>query len=161
MKTYTKILFAIMLMLTTVTASAQVKAFEKYSDTEGVTYVYISKALLRMAGAFNLPSAPGTNMKKIIPKVDAIQIITSEEDGMASRLKRDTESIVKAQNYELLMQVDDDGDKVRIYHQEGKKQSAIIMLTSSDDEVIVIVFTGKFTLQDVQSIVKEAKVEKK
>lgn len=157
MKTYTKILFAIMLMLTTITASAQVKAFEKYSDTEGVTYVYISKALLRMAGAFNMPSAPGTNMKNIIPKVDAIQIITSMEDDMASRLKREAENIVKNQNYELLMQVDDDGDKVRIYHHEGKKQSAIIMITTSDDETVVIAFTGTFTLKDVESMVNGTK----
>lgn len=157
MKTYTKILFAIMLMLTTITASAQVKAFEKYSDTEGVTYVYISKALLRMAGAFNMPSAPGTNMKNIIPKVDAIQIITSMEDDMASRLKREAENIVKSQNYELLMQVDDDGDKVRIYHHEGKKQSAIIMITTSDDETVVIAFTGTFTLKDVESMVNGTK----
>lgn len=157
MKTYTKILFAIMLMLTTITASAQVKAFEKYSDTEGVTYVYISKALLRMAGAFNMPSAPGTNMKNIIPKVDAIQIITSMEDDMSSRLKREAENIVKNQNYELLMQVDDDGDKVRIYHHEGKKQSAIIMITTSDDETVVIAFTGTFTLKDVESMVNGTK----
>ena len=157
MKTYTKILFAIVLMLTTLTASAQVKAFEKYSDTEGVTYVYISKALLRMAGAFNMPSAPGTNMKNIIPKVDAIQIITSMEDDMASRLKREAENIVKSQNYELLMQVDDDGDKVRIYHHDGKKQSAIIMITTSDDETVVIAFTGTFTLKDVESMVNGTK----
>lgn len=157
MKTYTKILFAIMLMLTTITASAQVKAFEKYSDTEGVTYVYISKALLRMAGAFNMPSAPGTNMKNIIPKVDAIQIITSMEDDMASRLKREAENIVKSQNYELLMQVDDDGDKVRIYHHEGKKQSAILMITTSDDETVVIAFSGTFTLKDVESMVNGTK----
>lgn len=157
MKTYTKILFAIVLMLTTITASAQVKAFEKYSDTEGVTYVYISKALLRMAGAFNMPSAPGTNMKNIIPKVDAIQIITSMEDDMASRLKREAENIVKSQNYELLMQVDDDGDKVRIYHHEGKKQSAIIMITTSDDETVVIAFSGTFTLKDVESMVNGTK----
>lgn len=157
MKTYTKILFAIVMMLTTITASAQVKAFEKYSDTEGVTYVYISKALLRMAGAFNMPSAPGTNMKNIIPKVDAIQIITSMEDDMASRLKREAENIVKNQNYELLMQVDDDGDKVRIYHHEGKKQSAIIMITTSDDETVVIAFTGTFTLKDVESMVNGTK----
>lgn len=157
MKTYTKILFALMLMLTTITASAQVKAFEKYSDTEGVTYVYISKALLRMAGAFNMPSAPGTNMKNIIPKVDAIQIITSMEDDMASRLKREAENIVKNQNYELLMQVDDDGDKVRIYHHEGKKQSAIIMITTSDDETVVIAFSGTFTLKDVESMVNGTK----
>lgn len=157
MKTYTKILFAIMLMLTTITASAQVKAFEKYSDTEGVTYVYISKALLRMAGAFNMPSAPGTNMKNIIPKVDAIQIITSMEDDMASRLKREAENIIKNQNYELLMQVDDDGDKVRIYHHEGKKQSAIIMITTSDDETVVIAFSGTFTLKDVESMVNGTK----
>ena len=55
------------------------------------------------------------------------------------------------------MQVDDEGDKVRIYHHEGKQQSAIIMLTTSDMEVVVMAFTGKFTLSDVKSIVRKTK----
>ena len=98
-----------------------------------------------------------SNMKNIIPKVDAIQIITSMEDDMASRLKREAENIVKNQNYELLMQVDDDGDKVRIYHHEGKKQSAIIMITTSDYDTVVIAFSGTFTLKDVESMVNGTK----
>ncbi|MBQ3926597.1 MAG: DUF4252 domain-containing protein, partial [Bacteroidaceae bacterium] len=53
---------------------------------------------------------------------------------------------------ELLMQVDDDDEKVRIYHREGKQQSAVIMLSDDAGEVSVIVFSGTFTLEDVMKM---------
>lgn len=132
---------------------AQVKEFEKYADKEGVTYVYISKTLLSLArgGMLSTPSVPSMKTEKLIPKLSAIQIITSEDDT-ARKLFREASKIVSAQKYELLMQIDDDGDKVKIYFRESSKQSVIIMISSSDDdETNVLVFSGKFTLKDVQS----------
>ena len=52
------------------------------------------------------------------------------------------------------MQVDEDGDKVRIYHKEGKQQSAVVMMAEEDGEFAVIVFSGTFTLADVQKMTK-------
>mgnify|MGYP003293657585 CR=1 FL=1 len=151
------VIIAIMLSLVSLTVSAQIKALEKYSDTKGVTYVYISKAMLRLAGEFATPSVKDADMSSIMSKMDAVQIVTSDDKDAASELKRDAENIVKSYDYEILMQVDDEGDKVRIYHHEGKQQSAIIMLTTSDMEVVVMAFTGKFTLSDVKSIVRKTK----
>ena len=148
------LLFTILCSLFTPTQSvAQVKEFEKYADKEGVTYVYISKTLLSLAreGMLSTPSVPSMKTEKLIPKLSAIQIITSEDDA-ARKLLRETGKIVSAQKYELLMQIDDAGDKVKIYFRESGKQSVIIMISSSDDdETNVLVFSGKFTLKDVQS----------
>ena len=51
--------------------------------------------------------------------------------------------------YELLMQMNEDDNKVNIFHHVGKQQSAVIMLVEGDDETSVTVFSGKFTLDDV------------
>ena len=75
-------------------------------------------------------------------KLHGIQIITSEEKGAAARLKADTQAIIKNGKYDLLMQVDEDDEKVRIYHREGKQQSVVVMLSDDDGEVSVIVFSG-------------------
>ena len=145
-------LIALVLAMTSLHANAQVKEFEKYSDTKNVTYVYISKFMLGMAGKLATPSVAGVNTKSIMNKLSGIQIITSEDKTAAARLKSDTQDIVKRGKYERLMQVDEEGEKVRIYHCEDKKQSAVVMQVEEKDELTVIVFSGKFTLDDVMKM---------
>ena len=154
MKTTVKIILCVAMLVVSVTANAQVKEFEKYADTKNVTYVYISKFMLRMVDASSAPSVPGVNTESLMKKLNGIQIISSENKNAIARLKADTQSFVKQGKYELLMQVDDDGDKVRIYHKEGKQQSAVVMMADEDGEFAVIVFSGTFTLDDVQKMTK-------
>ncbi len=149
-----RILLVVAMVVGSLQANAQVKAFEKYADTKNVTYVYISKFMLRMVDASSAPSVPGVNTESLMKKLNGIQIISSENKNAIARLKADAQSIVKQGKYELLMQVDDDGDKVRIYHHEGKQQSAVVMMVEEDDEYSVIVFSGTFTLDDVQKMTK-------
>ena len=147
-----RILLVVAMVVGSLQANAQVKAFEKYADTKNVTYVYISKFMLRMVDASSAPSVPGVNTKSIMNKLNGIQIISSEEKNAIARLKVDVQSFVKQGKYELLMQVDEDDQKVRIYHREGKQQSAVVMLAEEDGEFAVIVFSGTFTLDDVMKM---------
>ena len=126
-------LLAMAVAMISLQASAQVKVFEKYADTKSVTYVYISKFMLSMAGKMAAPSLPGVNTKSIMGKLSGIQIISSEDKAASARLKTDTQNIIKQGKYELLMQVDEDGEKVRIYHREGKQQSVVVMLTEESN----------------------------
>lgn len=143
-----------LLTVVCITAHAQVKEFERYSDTKNVTYVYISKYMLQMAGKMATPSVPGVNLNNIMNKLTGIQIITAEEKNAAVRLKTETTGLMENGKYELLMQVDENEEKVRIYHREGKQQSAIVMLTEETGETTIIVFSGKFTLKDVMTLTK-------
>ncbi len=149
-----KIMICVAMLMSGIQANAQVKEFEKYADAKNVTYVYVSKFMLQMAGKAAAPSLPGMNTKSLMGKLTGIQIITSEDKSAATRLKNDTQAIVKQGKYELLMQVDEDEQKVRIYHREGKKQSAVVMLTDEEDEVAVIVFSGTFSFDDVMKMTK-------
>lgn len=137
------------------TANAQVSAFEKYSDIKNVTYVYISKSMLNLVGGA-VPSVPGVNTKSIMGKLSAIQIISSEDKSARNKLKANVASTIKNGKYELLMQVDNN-DKVYIYHKESKNQSVIVMQTDNDDALSVIVFSGKFTLDDVKKLTDNKK----
>ena len=135
-------------------ANAQVKAFEKYADTKNVTYVYISKYMLSMAGKNAAPSVPNVNMKSLTSKLTGIQLINSDEKAARTKLKNDVSSIIARDKYTLLMQVKEDGDKVDIYYHVDKRNSAVVMLVEEDDEVNVIVFSGTFTLDDVMKMTK-------
>ena len=144
-----KVLLCIVVALGCLTANAQVKAFEKYADTKNVTYVFISKYMLSMAGKNAAPSVPGIDTKTLAGKLTGIQIITSEDHAAQKKLKSDVKSIMAKDKYELLMQMNEDDNKVNIFHHVDKQQSAVIMLVEGDDETSVTVFSGKFTLDDV------------
>ena len=147
-----RIILCVAMMMLSLQANAQVKEFEKYADTKNVTYVFISKYMLRMVGKASYPSVPGVNTQSIMNKLNGIQIISSEEKTSAARLKAETQNIIKQGKYELLLQVDEDDEKVHIYHREGKQQSVVVMLSDDDGDVSVIVFSGTFTLEDVMKM---------
>ena len=148
-QTIIKVILSIVVALSSLTANAQVKAFERYADMKNVTYVYISKYMLSMAGKNAAPSVPGIDTKTLAGKLTGIQIITSEDHAAQKKLKSDVKSIMAKDKYELLMQMNEDDNKVNIFHHVGKQQSAVIMLVEGDDETSVTVFSGKFTLDDV------------
>lgn len=143
-----------LLAVVSITAHGQVKEFERYSDAKNITYVYISKLMLQMAGKKAAFSIPGVelNINNIINKLTGIQIITAEEKHTAARLRTETLSFLKNGKYDQLMQVNEDNEKVRIYHHEGKKQSVIVMLNEEAFETSVIVFSGSFSLKDMMSL---------
>ena len=148
-----RLLICAVVAMASLTANAQVKAFEKYADMKNVSYVYISKYMLGMAGT-STPSVPGIDMKSLVSKLTGLQIISSEEKTARTKLKNDVKDILAREKYEVLMQVREDDSKVDIYHCVGKQQSVVVMLMNEDDSTTVMVFSGNFTLDDVMKMTK-------
>ena len=153
-QTIIKALLCIVVTLGSLTANAQVKAFEKYADMKNVSYVYISKYMLGMASKASMPSVPGVDTKSLASKLTGLQIISSEEKTARVKLKNDVKDILARNKYEVLMQIREDGDKVDIYHCVGKQQSVVVMLMDEDDSATVMIFSGNFTLDDVMKMTK-------
>ena len=149
-----KTLIGIVVATCSLNANAQVKAFEKYADMKNVTYVYISKYMLGMAGKMATPSVPGVDIKTLAGKLTGIQIISTENKAAQAKLKNDVKGILARDKYELLMQMNEDGDRVNIYHHIAKQQSAVVMQVEDNEEITLMVFSGKFTLEDVMKMAK-------
>ena len=147
-----KTLLGIVIVLCSLTANAQVKAFEKYADARNVTYVYISKYMLSMAGKNATPSVPGVDIKTLAGKLTGIQIINTENKAAQAKLKNDVKGIISRDKYELLMQMNEDDSRVNIYHHIAKQQSAVVMQVEDKEELTLMVFSGKFTLEDVMKM---------
>lgn len=145
----------LIMLLSSLTANAQVEEFEKYSDMKNVTYVYISKAMLTLAKGLTTPSVPGMDMKNAFGKLNAIQIITTENKAARTKLKAEVADVVKREKYDILMQVDEDNSKVKIYFKDGKKQSVILMSTDENNETSVIIFSGTFKMEDIQKMTEK------
>lgn len=138
--------------MASLTANAQVKAFEKYANMKNVSYVYISKYMLGMASKASMPSVPGVDTKSLASKLTGIQIVSSEEKTARAKLRNDVKDILARDKYEVLMQMREDGEKVDIYHCVGKQQSVVVMLMDEDDSATVMIFSGNFTLDDVMKM---------
>ena len=149
-----KTLIGIMVATCSLNANAQVKAFEKYADMKNVTYVYISKYMLGMAGRNATPSVPGVDTRTLAGKLTGIQIINTENKAAQAKLKSDVKAILAKGKYELLMQMNEDDSKVNIYHCIAKQQSAVVMQTEDKEELSLMIFSGKFTLEDVMKMTK-------
>ena len=152
-RTIIKSLLCTVMALLCLTASAQVKEFEKYADTKNVTYVYISKYMIGMVG--KMANMPGVDVSSLSNKLSAIQIITSDDKAAGTKLKKEVQGILSSGKYEKLMQINDDDSKVNIYHTEGKQQSAVVMISDGDGSVTVMVFSGKFNMDDVMKMTKK------
>ena len=151
-QTIIKALLCLVVAMSSLTTNAQVKAFERYADMKNVTYVFISKYMLGMAGKNSGLSVPGVDVKTLANKLTGIQIITCESKGAQTKLKNDVKAIMAKDKYELLMQVNEDDSKVNIFHHVDKQQSAVIMQVENDDALTILVFSGKFTLEDVMKM---------
>ena len=147
-----KILIGILVASCSLHANAQVKAFEKYADMKNVTYVYISKYMLGMAGKNATPSVPGVDTRTLAGKLTGIQIINTENKAAKTKLKSDVKAILAKGKYELLMQMNEDDSRVNIYHHITKQQSAVVMQVEDKEELTLMVFSGKFTLEDVMKM---------
>ena len=150
-----KALLCVVMAAGCLTANAQVKAFEKYADMKNVTYVFISKYMLGMAGKNATPSVPGVDVKTLLNKLTGIQIISSENKAARTKLRNDVSAMMAKDKYEVLMQMNENDSKVNIFHSIDKKQSAVVMLVEDNNEVTVMVFSGKFTLEDVMKLTEE------
>ena len=150
------ILLAIMLMMTSINAQAQKNPFDKFSDYEDVTYIFISEAMLKLVGTTAIPSIDGIDINEIGSKLKSIQIITSEKHTKNS-LKSEAMSIIKKESYEKLIQVSEKDNKVDIYFKDGKKNSIIVMINGEKDDTVLIVFSGEFRMANIDKMLEVRK----
>ena len=144
-----------MLTLTCLSSQAQTNPFDRFAQSEEVTYVYISKQMLKLIGTSAIPSINGINIKEIGSKLNSIQIITSEKSTKKS-LKAEAMSIIKKEAYEKLLQISEPDNKVDIYFKDGKKNSIIVMVNGEKNQTVLIVFSGTFTTSTIADIFQKA-----
>ena len=144
-------IITLLLSLCSLFTYAQDRFFDKFADMEGVTSVYISKAMLSLMPNMK---AEGVNIGEVASKLDNIQILSCEKPDIITKLKQETAFISPKNGYEELMRINDAGEKTIIYlkrDKSGKKE--FVLLNNEKDEFTLIVITGNLTLQEIQGII--------
>ena len=151
------LIIAIMATLCSVCSYGQQSFFDKYAEMDGVTSVYITKSMLSLfpKGQTNVN---GINIGDIASRLDNIQILSTDEQPIVDKLRKETSHINTRNGYEELMRVREDGEKTTIYFKDSKKdKKEFVLLVDEKDEFTIISIVGDLTLQEIQGIVNNTK----
>lgn len=149
-----KILVLAIAALISVSAFAQnsKSIYNKYSNKEGVSSVYVSPSMFKMMG--KVPNVEGADFSSVIKSLDAMYVIECENVALASELKYDIIKYANSNKMELMMEVKDGDETVKIYTiSEGDVITDFIMLASEHDECVFVGIEGKLDPQNIGQII--------
>lgn len=148
----TKHIFLLLFLCCTSLCFAQNKLFDKYSEMDNVTSVYISKAMFNMMPSFE---TNGLNLMNMKGKIESLQVLSTEDKSKQESMRNDFKSLIGKQHEEL-MRVKEGKTRATFYiKQKGDLISELVMLADTDKNFTVIQLLGNFTLQDIQNITRE------
>ena len=149
------ILFAALLLTVSAFAQNGKSIYQKYSDAENVSAVYISPARFRLMG--QIPDMEvgedKVNLSPIIRSLTGLYVINSENAAINGSLRSDAERYIKSGRYELLMEAKDSGQAVRIYTVGNDKViEGFVMLAAESDEVTFICLDGQMPRKEFEDL---------
>ena len=149
------------LLLTTLSSFAQdgKSIYQKYSESEGVSAVYISPAMFRLIGRIPDLNVEGesVNLAPIIQSLSGMYLIDSNNPRINASIKADADKLVKSGRYELLMEAKDSGETVRMY--TVGTQSVVegfVMITVDGEQVTFISLDGKMNREELDNLLAKA-----
>lgn len=155
------ILFAALLLSFSAFAQNGKSIYQKYSDAEKVSAVYVSPAMFRMIGQIpDLEVGEGNvNLTPVIRSLTGLYILNSENAAINGSLRADAERFINAGRYELLMEAKDSGEVVRIYTIGNDRTiEGFVMLATESNEVTFICLDGQMPRKDFEELLsKEVK----
>lgn len=157
-----KIITMAFMLLLAVGAYAQEgkKLYNKYSDQEGVSAVYISPAMFKLVGQLpdiNVDMANGEKMDvaPLVRSFSGFYMLSFEQKSAASEeLYKEVTAMVNKGNFELLMEVKDSGSTIRMYTLGDEKTvSSFVCIINEDDETMFFSLEGSMDRSDLEKLI--------
>ena len=147
-----------MTLLTVLTVSAQdyKSLYQKYSDDERVTAVYISPAMFKLIG--KLPEVRieenGVDFAPMIKSMTGFYMLQTEDPNLAEKIQKDISKSVSGHKFETLMEVKDKGQKVNILSLgDDNFIKSLLLTTFQDGETVFIGIDGVMKREEVENAV--------
>ena len=149
-------IIAILCLLCANMGFAQNKLFDKYADMDGVTSIYISKAMFQMISGMNMKNdIKGIDLESMKGKIESLQLVSTGKKDKVDQMKKEFPQLITTRHEELMRMKEDDTN-VRIYSlTQGDMVKELVLLVEDNDSFTAILLNGNFTLKDVQSIVDQ------
>ena len=151
-------ILTIIISLVAITAFGQdyKTIYQKYSDDDRVTAVYISPAMFKMIG--KLPEVRiednGLDLAPMIKSMTGFYMLQTEDSSLAEKISKDVTRIVGGAKFETLMEIKDKGQKVNILSLGDDQFLKSLLLTVFDSgESMFIGIDGLMNRADVENAV--------
>ena len=149
------------LLLLTISSFAQNgrSIYQKYSDTEGVSAVYISPAMFRLMGKMPELQMEGeeVNLAPLVLSLSGLYLISCEDSAVGKEIIKDAEKFVAAGKYELLLEAKDSGEAVRIYTVgDDKTVTGFVMIAADSSETTFICLDGTMDREELENLLAQS-----
>ena len=149
------ILFAALLLTVSAFAQNGKTIYQKYSDAENVSAVYISPAMFRLMG--QIPDMEvgedKVNLSPIIRSLTGLYVLNSQNASINGALRSDAERFIKSGRFELLMEAKTSGETVHLYTVGSEKLiEGFVMLAAESDEVTFICLDGQMPRKEFEEL---------
>lgn len=149
-----KLSVLLLICLTAIVAKAET-FFEECENIPGITTVYVSKAMISLAGDLNIES-DNMNFNSIASKIDGLWVITADDDK--AKILKSKAKVFSSKEYEKLVSVREDDETVDILMRSlGKDKNECVIKAFESNEATVVIIKGSFTLQDIAAATRTSR----
>ena len=156
-----KLIIGIIMLLSVTAASAQdaKSIYNKYAGSKGVTAVYISPAMFKIIGKLpdmQMQTADGSsvNIAPLVSSFEGFYMLDISDQKAVSILSQEISSMVSKGRYELLMEVNDEGERLHIYTSGNEQIIESFVFTASEGGTLqFICIDGKMNRSDVEKLI--------
>lgn len=155
-----KIVSIIVVLLATITLDAQDgrSIYNKYSDYDNVSAVYISPSMFKIMGKLPEMNLSGDNFdfSSVIKSLNGFYLIDSRNASINAKLRADAEKSIDSGKFELLMEAKDKGETVRIYTLGDEIiVTGLVMIAYKEEECTYISLDGKISRDQLELIISK------
>lgn len=154
-----KIILLALVALLSASALAQdgKSIYNKYSEAEGVSAVYISPAMFKLMKRIPDIDLEGesVNLAPIIRSLTGMYVLNSENPAINDDMKRDIDRFIRRGDYEMLLEAKDDGEVVRLYTMGPEEVvTGFVMFSYEQDECDFICINGEIPREALEELIK-------
>ena len=156
-----KIMIMAVMLLMAVGAYAQEgkRLYNKYSDMDGVSAVYISPTMFRLMGQLpdlDVEMSDGQKMDiaPLVRSFSGFYMLSFEQKSAASaELYKEVTAMVNKSNFELLMEVKEDGSTIRMYTLGDEKVvNSFVCIINEDDQTMFFSLEGTMNRSELEKL---------
>ncbi|MBQ9385712.1 MAG: DUF4252 domain-containing protein [Bacteroidaceae bacterium] len=159
MKRITLLVAALFMLTANICAQDSKGIYNKYSDNDEVSAVYISAAMFKLMGKVpNMDVGNGSmNIGSIIKNLDCMYILDCDDPDVSANIKSDVNKYISKYKFELLMEIKDRGEVVRIYTSGNEKTVTQFVMTAAEaDAYTLICLDGTMSRADLEKMIAKA-----
>lgn len=153
-----------MALLMTAGAYAQEgkRLYNKYSDSEGVSAVYISPAMFRMIGSLpeldvEVSDGEKMDLAPLVRSFTGFYMLSISDDAMAEELNKEVKAMIGKGRYEILMEIKDNGNDIRIYTSGNEKIiDSFVFIAEEENSTAFICLEGSMNRSDVENLIAKS-----